>query len=358
MTEKSQEEIILDVSIQSPKERQEIVEKILANTPSETLTPRFLEKLTDYIIYAMTKEEKRNKKIITENRRITIDRRERSFEGLAEQLERGEDGIYGMMTEDKNVIFTPKTSITQQDIEDIPELKDLRDSIQTVEEQLKTASGKRAGYLKKQLIEMRQDQYVIKAAYKKPIYSMNLVKSFKNINLDEEIFIDDIGEPISTGIISLFNPKHVSVVLQNYSKIKEDTYTILNSDARWLVQDLEDLIDKKIKDNYPMLFDIIVFKIDKMSNIEIQKELMKKHGRTYSTIYISTLWRNKIPKMIAQQAKEDYLVWYYSNKERGKWKRCPKCGQIKLEHPYFFSKNNAGKNGFYSVCKECKRRKV
>ena len=44
----------------------------------------------------------KEKKILTENRLSTVGKRETSFEGLVSQFENGEDGIYGIMTEDKN----------------------------------------------------------------------------------------------------------------------------------------------------------------------------------------------------------------------------------------------------------------
>jgi len=34
-----------------------------------------------------------------------------------------------MITNDKNIIFTPKVSITEEDLEKIPELKQLHDAI-------------------------------------------------------------------------------------------------------------------------------------------------------------------------------------------------------------------------------------
>ena len=71
----------------------------------------------------MEKQEKKEKSILTENRLVTINKRETSFEGLVSQFENGEDGVYNIMTEDKNQIFQPKVSITKQDIEEIPFLK-------------------------------------------------------------------------------------------------------------------------------------------------------------------------------------------------------------------------------------------
>ena len=71
----------------------------------------------------MEKQERKKKKILTENRMITVNNRETSFEGLAETLEAGEDGIYNMMANDKRIIFKPKVSITKKDLEDIPFLQ-------------------------------------------------------------------------------------------------------------------------------------------------------------------------------------------------------------------------------------------
>ncbi len=53
-----------------------------------------------------------------------------------------------------------------------------------------------------------------------------------------------------------------------------------------------------------------------------------------------------------------YLLWYYTFVEYGKWKRCSRCGQIKLAHNRFFSKNKTSKDGWYSICKCCRNAKT
>jgi len=93
-----------------------LVQQIVDSLPPEKLTNRYLEIMSDYIIFAMTKEERKNKNINTTNRMVTVNKRERSFEGLVEKFENGEDGIYNLITEDKNIIFTPKISITAEDV--------------------------------------------------------------------------------------------------------------------------------------------------------------------------------------------------------------------------------------------------
>jgi len=65
----------MDFSLQTPEERNDLVKKIVEQTPPEKLTPKYLERLADYIIFAMDKEEKKQKKIITENRMVTVNKR-------------------------------------------------------------------------------------------------------------------------------------------------------------------------------------------------------------------------------------------------------------------------------------------
>jgi hypothetical protein len=346
--------IKMDFSLETPEERNEKVKEIIEKTPPEKLTPKYLEKLTDYIIFAMDKQERKEKKILTDNRMVTVNKRETSFEGLAGKLENGEDGIYDMIANDKNIIFKPKVEISEKDLAEIAPLRQLRKAIDVVEEQAKKAKGKKAFLLKKQLIEMRQDQYVIKNSYRKPIYCINLIKSFSKLDLSEKIYIDKDGSVKSTGLINFFNEKHISALLCNYSKLVEDAWSNFNSDAKWMMMDLDNLIDRAIEEKYPLYYDLITYKIDGKPNSEIQELLEQKHGIKHSVEYISSLWRNKIPKLIVQQAQEDWLVWHYTEEERGNWKRCSRCGQIKLAHNYFFSKNKTSKDGFYSICKCCR----
>lgn len=349
--------IKMDFSLETPAERKARVEEIIANTPQEKLTPVYLEKLADYIVFAMDKEERKQKHILTDNRMVTVNKRETSFEGLVGKLENGEDGIYNMITNDKNVIFTPKVSITEEDIEEIPGMRELRDEIVKVEEECKQATGRKAFLLKKQLIEMRQDQYVLKNSYRKPIYMMNITKSLSKLDLSEEIGLDKHDEVASTGLINLYNPKHISALLCNYSKIKEDCWDKFNSDIKWMMEDLDALVERTLREAYPLYYDLLIYKIDGRSNEEIQSLLLEKHGVTHSVEYISSLWRNKIPELIARKAADEWLVWHFTEEKPGIWKKCSRCGQVKLAHNHFFSKNNTSKDHFYSICKDCRNKK-
>lgn len=367
--DETEDYIKMDYSLEEPKDRVAKVNEIIEKTPPERLTSIYLTKLSDYIIDAVAKKEKIKLKqtkekndIITDNRMVTLKKREMSFEGLVGKLENGEDGIYSMMAEnDKNIIFQPKVSITQKDLDEVPGLRELREAIDNVENQSKNARGRKAFILKKMLIELRQDQYVLKNAYRRPIYMINksnFTKTFAKLNLDEEITITKDGDVESTGLINFFNESHISALLCNYSRLKEESWDKFNSDSKWMMMDLDNLTDNALKEKYPMYYDLLIYKIDGKQNIEIQELLYQDYGIKHSVEYISSLWRNKIPKLIVEQAKKEYLIWYYTYKEKGNWKKCSRCGQIKLAHNFFFSKNSTSKDGYYSICKECRNKKT
>lgn len=303
----------------------------------------------------MEKQEKKEKKILTDNRMTTVNKRECSFEGLVSQLENGEDGIYNLIKEDKNTIFQPKISITKKDVETIPFLQQLRDSINDWEIALKSASGRPAYTIKKALIEMRKDQYVIKQAFQKPIVFNKLTRSMApSIKLEDTSWIDEKGEIHIEGV-SLMCQATISAILCNYSKLKQDSYDRFNSDTWYLIQAFEEVCDRALAD-FPLYMELVKCKIDGKQNVEIQTILEEQFGIKHSLEYISSLWRNKIPKLIAQQAKDEYLTWYYE-KNGLALKKCSRCGQKKPAHNDFFSKNKTSKDGFYSICKVCRNKK-
>ena len=304
----------------------------------------------------MEKQERKERKILTDNRMMTVNKRECSFEGLVSQLENGEDGIYNLITDNKNQIFQPKVTITKKDLDEIQPLRQLREAINVWEAKLKVTEGKDAFVIKKALIEMRKDQYVIKNAYRRPIVPNKLTRSTHVIMLpDETSSFDEEGYPIPKGV-SLLNPVVCSAILCNYSRLKEDSFDRLEGDLYYLMLAFDEIADKALKE-YPLYEKIVECKVDGLQNTQIQEILQMEFGIKHSLEYISSLWRKKIPKLIASQAEDEYLYWYYLNIEKGKYKKCSRCGQVKLAHNKYFSKNKTSRDGFYSICKKCRNSK-
>lgn len=341
----------LDYSIQSPEERKQYVEKILEENPEPS--PYYLEILADYLALCMEKQERKERNLLTENRLYTVNKRETSFEGLAAQFENGEDGMYGLITEDKNQIFRPKIKITAEDLEEIPFLKQLDEAIAQWEAKLKTLSGKAAYIAKQTIIDLRKDRYLVKDAYRKPLSAKFTPHGVVPVRLDSEETLRD--GVIEYSGVSLLNPEVCSIILRNYSKLREREGDF-NSDTWFLMEDFDHLATVALAP-YPLYERLVELKVDGVQNAEIQQILQTEFGIKHSLEYISSLWRNKIPKLIASAAEDQFLQSWYTNVEPGKYKKCSKCGQIKLAHNKYFSKNSTSRDGFYSICKECRNKK-
>lgn len=343
----------LDYSIDSPEERKKLVEQILEEVPDPT--PAYLTTLADYIIFCMEKQEKKERKILTDNRMMTVNKRETSFENLVSQFENGEDGIYNIITDEKTIIFQPKVKITKNDLEEIPELRQLREAIEFWEEKQKGASGRRAYIIKKTLIDLRRDQYIIKNAYRHPIVFNKITHSSFPTELESKEWINENGDVQYSGV-SLINPRVCQVILCNYSRLKEDSEDQLDGDIKYLME-VFDAESEKALHKFPFYERLVEYKIDGLQNAEIQALLEGEFGIKHSVEYLSSLWRKKIPKMIAEQAETDFIDWYYSHVEKGTYKRCGRCGKMKLAHSKYFSRNKTSKDSFYSICKECRNEK-
>lgn len=183
----------------------------------------------------------------------------------------------------------------------------------------------------------------------------NLTHSTSYIPLDSDITLDENGYCVPHGC-SFVDPAVCSAALCNYSKLKQDSYGRFEADTWYFMEAFDELCEIALKD-YPLYEKIVEMKIDGKQNVEIQAELEAEFGIKHSLEYISSLWRKKIPGLIASAAEDQYLDWYYLTVEKGKYKRCSRCGEIKLAHNKYFSKNKTSKDGFYSICKCCRNKK-
>lgn len=246
--------------------------------------------------------------------------------------------------------------ITKQDVEEIPGMQQLRDAIKMWETKLKGASGREAFIIKSAIIELRKDQYILKNAYRKPIICTQVTRSRHDIPLDDDFSFDDEGYIVPEGV-SLCNPKVVEAILCNYSLCKQESWGEFEKDLWYLMDDFDRVANAALKD-YPLYERIVEYKIDGLQNVDIQEKIQVEFGIKHSLEYISSLWRNKIPKIIASEAEDRLLNWYFLNEMKGKYKKCSRCGEVKLAHNKYFSKNKTSKDGFYSICKCCRNAKA
>lgn len=148
----------LDYSLKTYEERLECVNKVLAETPDDRLTSRYLQYMSDYLLFVseknQTKQEKKSEHpILTKNREVTINKRQVSYEQVVSSLENGEDGIYALINNDKNQLLDNKEKISKRDIAEIPGLREQLDLIEKLKEMFAQATGHRKYQLKRQIIE-------------------------------------------------------------------------------------------------------------------------------------------------------------------------------------------------------------
>lgn len=217
------------------EERAEFLKQLIPTLAPEQLNnKKYMEILANYVIAAMTPAEKKAHTYLTDNRQLTINKRETSYQGLTDQFENGEDGAWNLFNEvaDKSIRLTQKKSISAEDLAEIPELRDLKESIAVIENLEAKAHGKDRYRLKKWLIELHQEQYIIKDIFKPTMSANAIAKTIAHMDLGENISIGEDGEPHSDGRITLFNPAHVCALLCNYSALKDEAWSKFSSDLR------------------------------------------------------------------------------------------------------------------------------
>ena len=179
----AEDHIKFDYKLNTPEERVDLINEILKNTPSEKLTKKYLEKMADYLLLGYEKDKTVKKdgkdKILSENRKNYIYEREISLEGLAYSFNNnadggsnlGEDGIYNLINDNKNILLVPKNKISDDDIKNIPGMKELTETIRGLEEKIKnTKDGKQRKSLKDNIIALYKDRYVLRASHKGHMY--------------------------------------------------------------------------------------------------------------------------------------------------------------------------------------------
>ena len=352
----------LDYSLQTPEERVKYLNAVLATFSSLELaeiTKKEAERLSDYIIFAADKQERKQKKILTENRLLTIRKRETSYEGLCSKLEGGENDITHLVNPlGKTAYLSRKPTITYDRIDSTPDLKSLNDAIDKTQLAFVAATGKKKFLLKKQIIQMQQDKYILDQAlngggWKK---GSKYISEIAKTDFYDDYCFDYNDEPYNDGVISFFKPSHILALLTNYSDLKAECEGEFRNDLWYLMQDLDNLIEKTLKADYPIFYQVLIFRIDGLDNAAVAEKVYDECGVKLTSARISVIWRQRIPKLLTEQAKKDYVEWYYKNKYHS-LKHCSCCRRDLPKHQYFFSRNSYAKDGWYCWCKDCRNAK-
>ena len=255
-------------------------------------------------------------------------------------------------------------------------------------------------YLKQrhQLVEMRREQYTLRDSYKKVMFSQNDDAYVEPpiVDFDAGIEVLPLGlkyKGMLPGVVfrkwSELNPQNTpKEFLQDISNLYwkkqqfaptasqqwidfrelEHVYQLLNqlSELQDAVDELDELSNlKSLLDTLQFYVDqanltdiqreILDMKLRKVKNTDIAWEINHKYKKTYTSNYISTIFRQRIIPKINEAAKyhEKVISNIFFEEE---FKECSTCKEIMLRDADNFTRKSRANDGFSSRCKRCEKK--
>lgn len=255
-------------------------------------------------------------------------------------------------------------------------------------------------YLKQrhQLVEMRREQYTLRDSYKKVMFSQNDDAYVEPPIIDFDVGIEVLPlglkhKGILPGVVfrkwAELNPQNTpKEFLQDISDLywKKQQFAPTASQQWFDFRELEhvyQLLNQQIEleqitpeleaaSNLQSLLDTLQFYVDQANLTDIQREILDmklrkvkntdiaweinhKYKKTYTSNYISTIFRQRIIPKINDAAKyhEKVISNIFFEEE---FKQCSSCGETLLRDTDNFTRKSRSNDGFSSRCKKCEKK--
>ena len=228
----------------------------------------------------------------------------------------------------KNYKKVKDLKLEKEDLEKYPPMKDYYEFYNYLKEESKRLWGTknlskeemvRRGKIKKLLPEIKKDMMDAKKQLQMPIIWKSPLKDNGGADYD---------------LLDMFDKEVVKELLRVHKGVD------LQDDLSCILVDLENLINKiEFTDKQRKVLEL-------WSNGLATGEISKKLNVKPNTI-VSCL--NSVVDLIVKQYEKEYEEWYYLNIRKGEYKKCSRCGEVKLVSQ--FSKNG---NRLRGNCKNCK----
>lgn len=319
------------INIVIGKDKSQYTESNIANA---------LEIIANYILAVDEKEKSINYKIYTSEELFNKACKEYK---LINSVAKANGGIELMNNTGENIVEgfplyqLPKNfkkvkdlKIEKVDLEKYPPMKDYQNFYEYLKEEsnrLWTTKGLsreeliRRGKIKKILPEIKKDMLEVKKQLQMPIIWKAPLKDSGEADYD---------------MLDMFDKNVVKELL----KVKKQVD--LQDDLSCILVDLENLINKvEFTDRQK---EVLNMWKNGVCIDDIAKDLKVRQNTISKTL-------SRAVESIIKKYEEEYENWYYLNIRKGTYKKCSKCGKIKLISQ--FDKN--GKKGFKSMCKKCRK---
>ena len=295
-----------------------------------------LEMIANYILAVDEKDKGINYKIYTTEELFNRACREYNVINSVAKANGGLDMNYGENISEAFPIFQlPKNfkkvkdlKVEKKDLEKYPPMKDYTDFYEYLKEESKRLWNTkglskedmvRRSKIKKILPEIKKDIIEVKKQLQMPIIWKAPLKDNGGADYDE---------------LDMFDKNVVKVLLQVHKQVD------LQDDLSCILVDLDNLINNiKFTERQ---YEVLELWRNGLTIENISKELHVKENTVSITL-------DRAIDSIIKQYEKEYEEWYYLNIRKGTYKKCSKCGEVKLISR--FSKNG---NRLRGNCKDCK----
>lgn len=389
----------LDFSLNTDKERKDFADKVIES--NSNLSAADLELLANYILFG--KDSSTGNSSVDDGL-IEIETKYKTYsrkkvDSLDELLENPNFDESLLNSHNKNFYSSLKPTINREKDADIPTIQSLWEAIDYYQELIEVSTGKKENPNLKKLspvqlykarhmvVDMRRQQFTLKDMVRPTacMYGPNIRKVRQ---LPEEIFWEEKGSLFAVAPLGTIQQNYAAAANQRFYKpkeVEEKDYTVnpapftidfRNSNHIYIL--FEHYEDLRIEgtdrpENTPAaILDTLDFYTDlanlsdakkfileakkkKVDNKTISEEVNRKFGLSHSANYISTIYKQKICGEIAAAVILHYD--YYMNRENPfAWKRCNKCGELKLKDTREFMRKTKSSDGLSGRCKECDKK--
>lgn len=149
------------------------------------------------------------------------------------------------------------------------------------------------------------------------------------------------------------NPEHVGEMLDVFFELEDAAIDAdLESNLPALMRTLDFYVRQA--DLTEVQREILDLKLKKVKNADIASAINRKWGKTYTTNYISTIFRQRIiPKINEAAAYHEKIVGSLFFEEE--FKTCSVCGRTLLRDTENFTRKTRSPDGFTARCKKCEK---
>lgn len=297
-----------------------------------------LEMIANYILAVDEKNEGINYKIYTSEELFNRACREYNVINSVAKANGGLDMNYGENIIEAFPIFQlPKNfkkvkdlKVEKKDLEKYPPMKDYTDFYEYLKEESKRLWNTkglskedmvRRSKIKKILPEIKKDIIEVKKQLQMPIIWKAPLKDNGGADYDE---------------LDMFDKNAIKMLLQIHKQID------LQNDLSCILVDLDNLINNV--EFTERQYEVLELWRNGLTIENISKELYVKENTVSITL-------DRAIDSIVKQYEKEYEEWYYLNIRKGTYKKCSKCGEVKLISQF----DKKGKQGLQSRCKKCRK---